>query len=187
MHFFEFPVPKCKGGALQWDRWSSWRLYTESWSYWFKCHSFRGPKNNCSSGHSVACICCFRWVLLMIPNKIKEKNLISLLSFFLYSLYLSLAMFFQGPWKVVEQTGLSRNVLYVFFYLWNVENLLYWTLHMQWLTYLLSFVKELGASSVTPLLTVRSPTITENRVDRLRRVVLAAVKQCNHYFCFLPF
>ncbi|XP_073104246.1 uncharacterized protein [Elaeis guineensis] len=37
---------------------------------------------------------------------------------------------------------------------------------------------ELGASSVTPLLTERSPTITENRVDRLQRVILAAVKQC---------
>ncbi|XP_073104245.1 uncharacterized protein [Elaeis guineensis] len=38
---------------------------------------------------------------------------------------------------------------------------------------------ELGASSVTPLLTERSPTITENRVDRLQRVILAAVKQFN--------
>ncbi|CAL9151592.1 unnamed protein product [Musa hybrid cultivar] len=37
---------------------------------------------------------------------------------------------------------------------------------------------ELGASSVTPLLTERSHTITENRVERLERVVLAAVKQC---------
>ncbi|KAK1323643.1 hypothetical protein QJS10_CPA02g00086 [Acorus calamus] len=37
---------------------------------------------------------------------------------------------------------------------------------------------ELGASSVTPLLTERSPSITENRVDRLHRVILAAVKQC---------
>ncbi|XP_039137385.1 LOW QUALITY PROTEIN: ribosomal RNA small subunit methyltransferase E-like [Dioscorea cayenensis subsp. rotundata] len=37
---------------------------------------------------------------------------------------------------------------------------------------------ELGASSVTPLLTERSPSISENRVDRLERVVLAAVKQC---------
>ncbi|KAJ0981830.1 hypothetical protein J5N97_010085 [Dioscorea zingiberensis] len=37
---------------------------------------------------------------------------------------------------------------------------------------------ELGACSVTPLLTERSPSISENRVDRLERVVLAAVKQC---------
>ncbi|XXG48847.1 hypothetical protein AAC387_Pa02g3182 [Persea americana] len=37
---------------------------------------------------------------------------------------------------------------------------------------------ELGASSVTPLLTERSPSIAENRVDRLERVVLAAIKQC---------
>lgn len=38
--------------------------------------------------------------------------------------------------------------------------------------------QELGASSVTPLLTERSPSISENRVDRLQRVILAAVKQC---------
>ncbi|GJY58334.1 ribosomal RNA small subunit methyltransferase E isoform X1 [Tanacetum coccineum] len=37
---------------------------------------------------------------------------------------------------------------------------------------------ELGASSVTPLLTARSPSISENRVDRLQRVILAAAKQC---------
>ncbi|OVA10680.1 Ribosomal RNA small subunit methyltransferase E [Macleaya cordata] len=37
---------------------------------------------------------------------------------------------------------------------------------------------ELGASSLTPLLTERSPSISENRVDRLQRVILAAVKQC---------
>ncbi|XP_037429120.1 ribosomal RNA small subunit methyltransferase E-like isoform X2 [Triticum dicoccoides] len=37
---------------------------------------------------------------------------------------------------------------------------------------------ELGASSVTPLLTERCHTIAENRVDRLQRLVLAAVKQC---------
>ncbi|WOL16995.1 hypothetical protein Cni_G25783 [Canna indica] len=37
---------------------------------------------------------------------------------------------------------------------------------------------ELGASSVTPILTERSRVITENRVERLERVVLAAVKQC---------
>ncbi|KAL0422512.1 UNVERIFIED_CONTAM: Ribosomal RNA small subunit methyltransferase E [Sesamum latifolium] len=36
---------------------------------------------------------------------------------------------------------------------------------------------ELGASSVTPLLTERSQSISENRVDRLQRVVLAAAKQ----------
>ncbi|OEL34484.1 hypothetical protein BAE44_0004491 [Dichanthelium oligosanthes] len=38
--------------------------------------------------------------------------------------------------------------------------------------------KELGACSVTPLLTERCHTIAENRVDRLQRLVLAAVKQC---------
>ncbi|KAL9231952.1 hypothetical protein vseg_007110 [Gypsophila vaccaria] len=37
---------------------------------------------------------------------------------------------------------------------------------------------ELGASSITPLLTERSSLISENRVDRLQRVVLAATKQC---------
>ncbi|OWM79143.1 hypothetical protein CDL15_Pgr003314 [Punica granatum] len=37
---------------------------------------------------------------------------------------------------------------------------------------------ELGASSVTALLTERSPSISENRVDRLERVILAASKQC---------
>ncbi|KAL8195270.1 hypothetical protein R6Q57_025673 [Mikania cordata] len=37
---------------------------------------------------------------------------------------------------------------------------------------------ELGASSVTPLLTEHSPSIFENRVDRLQRVILAAAKQC---------
>ncbi|KAL4581100.1 hypothetical protein LXL04_017309 [Taraxacum kok-saghyz] len=37
---------------------------------------------------------------------------------------------------------------------------------------------ELGASSVTPLLTERSPSISDNRVDRLQRVILAAAKQC---------
>ncbi|RDX78724.1 rsmE, partial [Mucuna pruriens] len=36
---------------------------------------------------------------------------------------------------------------------------------------------ELGANSVTPLLTERSPSISENRVDRLERVILAASKQ----------
>ncbi|CAI0401240.1 unnamed protein product [Linum tenue] len=36
---------------------------------------------------------------------------------------------------------------------------------------------ELGAHSVTPLLTERSPSISDNRVDRLQRVVLAATKQ----------
>ncbi|KAL7227440.1 hypothetical protein ACSBR1_022319 [Camellia fascicularis] len=37
---------------------------------------------------------------------------------------------------------------------------------------------ELGACSVTPLLTERSPSISENRVGRLQRVNLAAAKQC---------
>ncbi|WCJ18031.1 methyltransferase [Euphorbia peplus] len=37
---------------------------------------------------------------------------------------------------------------------------------------------ELGADSVTPLLTERSPSISENRVERLQRVVFAATKQC---------
>ncbi|XP_061355645.1 uncharacterized protein LOC133300160 [Gastrolobium bilobum] len=37
---------------------------------------------------------------------------------------------------------------------------------------------ELGANSVTPLLTERSPSISESRVDRLERVILAASKQC---------
>ncbi|XVE93527.1 hypothetical protein REPUB_Repub01dG0202400 [Reevesia pubescens] len=37
---------------------------------------------------------------------------------------------------------------------------------------------ELGASSVTPLLTERSFTISDNRVERLQRVILAAAKQC---------
>lgn len=37
---------------------------------------------------------------------------------------------------------------------------------------------ELGACSVTPLLTERCHTIAENRVDRLQRLVLSAVKQC---------
>ncbi|KAL5672603.1 hypothetical protein ACJX0J_016909, partial [Zea mays] len=36
---------------------------------------------------------------------------------------------------------------------------------------------ELGASSVTPLLTERRHTIAENRVDRLQCLVLAAIKQ----------
>ncbi|KAG7594670.1 Ribosomal RNA small subunit methyltransferase E [Arabidopsis thaliana x Arabidopsis arenosa] len=37
---------------------------------------------------------------------------------------------------------------------------------------------ELGASSVTPLLTERSSIISKNRVDRLERVSFAAAKQC---------
>nr|GLL28566.1 uncharacterized protein LOC109164917 [Ipomoea trifida] len=37
---------------------------------------------------------------------------------------------------------------------------------------------ELGANSITPLLTERSPSISENRVERLLRVSLAAAKQC---------
>ncbi|KAG8368509.1 hypothetical protein BUALT_Bualt15G0053000 [Buddleja alternifolia] len=36
---------------------------------------------------------------------------------------------------------------------------------------------ELGAASVTPLLTERSQSISENRVERLQRVILAAAKQ----------
>ncbi|KAL8541624.1 hypothetical protein ACS0TY_002767 [Phlomoides rotata] len=47
---------------------------------------------------------------------------------------------------------------------------------------------ELGASSVTPLLTERSRSISENRVDRLQRVILAAAKQCQrlHEMMFKP-
>ncbi|XP_019169021.1 PREDICTED: uncharacterized protein LOC109164917 [Ipomoea nil] len=37
---------------------------------------------------------------------------------------------------------------------------------------------EMGANSITPLLTERSPSISENRVERLLRVSLAAAKQC---------
>ncbi|XP_078436120.1 methyltransferase isoform X2 [Wolffia australiana] len=37
---------------------------------------------------------------------------------------------------------------------------------------------ELGASSITPLLTERSSSMADNRIDRLHRVVLAAKKQC---------
>ncbi|KAJ8764743.1 hypothetical protein K2173_009135 [Erythroxylum novogranatense] len=37
---------------------------------------------------------------------------------------------------------------------------------------------ELGAYSLTPLLTERSRSISDNRVDRLSRVILAATKQC---------
>ena len=40
-----------------------------------------------------------------------------------------------------------------------------------------SCTRELGASSVTPLLTEHSPSISENRADRLQRVTLAAAKQ----------
>ncbi|KAK4340148.1 hypothetical protein RND71_041610 [Anisodus tanguticus] len=42
---------------------------------------------------------------------------------------------------------------------------------------------ELGSCSVTPLLTERSPSISENRADRLQRVSFAAAKQCKpfHY------
>uniref|UniRef100_A0A3N7FUZ2 16S rRNA (uracil(1498)-N(3))-methyltransferase n=1 Tax=Populus trichocarpa TaxID=3694 RepID=A0A3N7FUZ2_POPTR len=43
--------------------------------------------------------------------------------------------------------------------------------------WLLEKCTELGAHSVTPLLTERSPSISENRVDRFRRVILAATKQ----------
>ncbi|XP_057527447.1 uncharacterized protein LOC130806402 isoform X2 [Amaranthus tricolor] len=47
---------------------------------------------------------------------------------------------------------------------------------------------ELGASSLTPLLTQRSPSITENRVDRLQRVIVAATKQCQrlHEMILIP-
>ncbi|XP_023553831.1 uncharacterized protein LOC111811289 isoform X1 [Cucurbita pepo subsp. pepo] len=37
---------------------------------------------------------------------------------------------------------------------------------------------ELGASSVTPLLTERCATISDNRVHRFERITLAATKQC---------
>ncbi|BFG30900.1 hypothetical protein CerSpe_171740 [Prunus speciosa] len=37
---------------------------------------------------------------------------------------------------------------------------------------------ELGASSLTPLLTEWSPTVSENRVERLQLVNMAAAKQC---------
>ncbi|KAK6916301.1 EVE domain [Dillenia turbinata] len=37
---------------------------------------------------------------------------------------------------------------------------------------------ELGAHGVTPLLTERSPMISDNCVDRLQHVILAATKQC---------
>ncbi|XP_022148691.1 uncharacterized protein LOC111017293 isoform X1 [Momordica charantia] len=37
---------------------------------------------------------------------------------------------------------------------------------------------ELGASSVTPLITERCPTISDNRVNRFERITLAATKQC---------
>ncbi|KAE8707598.1 Ribosomal RNA small subunit methyltransferase E isoform 2 [Hibiscus syriacus] len=40
---------------------------------------------------------------------------------------------------------------------------------------------ELGATSVTPLLTERSSIISDNRVERLQRVILAAAKQCTLY------
>lgn len=45
-------------------------------------------------------------------------------------------------------------------------------------TLFVRWTQELGACSVTPLLTDRSPSISENRVDRLQRVNLAAAKQC---------
>lgn len=38
---------------------------------------------------------------------------------------------------------------------------------------------------MTPILTERSHTIAENRVERLERVVVAAVKQCNHFLLLL--
>uniref|UniRef100_A0A7N0TNL0 16S rRNA (uracil(1498)-N(3))-methyltransferase n=1 Tax=Kalanchoe fedtschenkoi TaxID=63787 RepID=A0A7N0TNL0_KALFE len=44
--------------------------------------------------------------------------------------------------------------------------------------WLLEKCTELGACSVTPLLTERCPSISDNRMDRLERVILAASKQC---------
>lgn len=44
---------------------------------------------------------------------------------------------------------------------------------------LLHLSQELGATTLTPLLTEHSPSISENRLDRLQRVILAATKQCN--------
>ncbi|KAG9152133.1 hypothetical protein Leryth_017678 [Lithospermum erythrorhizon] len=44
--------------------------------------------------------------------------------------------------------------------------------------WLLEKCTELGASSVTPLLTKHSNSISDNRIDRLERVILAAEKQC---------
>ncbi|XP_023553834.1 uncharacterized protein LOC111811289 isoform X3 [Cucurbita pepo subsp. pepo] len=41
---------------------------------------------------------------------------------------------------------------------------------------------ELGASSVTPLLTERCATISDNRVHRFERITLAATKQCESVF-----
>ncbi|XP_022148693.1 uncharacterized protein LOC111017293 isoform X3 [Momordica charantia] len=41
---------------------------------------------------------------------------------------------------------------------------------------------ELGASSVTPLITERCPTISDNRVNRFERITLAATKQCQSVF-----
>ncbi|WOG82554.1 hypothetical protein DCAR_0101719 [Daucus carota subsp. sativus] len=37
---------------------------------------------------------------------------------------------------------------------------------------------ELGAKSLTPLLTERSSSISENRINRMQRVILSATKQC---------
>ncbi|CAH9116609.1 unnamed protein product [Cuscuta epithymum] len=47
---------------------------------------------------------------------------------------------------------------------------------------------ELGAHSITPLLTERSSSLSENRVERLLRVSLAASKQCQrlHEMSFNP-
>ncbi|VFQ68400.1 unnamed protein product [Cuscuta campestris] len=47
---------------------------------------------------------------------------------------------------------------------------------------------ELGAHSITPLLTERSPLVSGNRVERLLRVSLAAAKQCQrlHKMNFNP-
>lgn len=81
---------------------------------------------------------------------------------------------------MVGQIGWLRNALYVLFCLWEFQVLVEYYRYIG-LCSLLPYVKELGASSVTPLLTERSHTITENRVERLERVVLAAVKQCNDF------
>ncbi|KAJ0773699.1 putative 16S rRNA (uracil(1498)-N(3))-methyltransferase [Helianthus annuus] len=50
--------------------------------------------------------------------------------------------------------------------------------------WLLEKCTELGANSVTPLLTERSPSISDNRVDRLQRVIFAAAKQCKISFLY---
>lgn len=39
--------------------------------------------------------------------------------------------------------------------------------------------EELGAHSITPLLTERSPAVSENRVDRLQHTIWAASENVN--------